>query len=135
MTNEHPILKESKMKVKSALILMMLATSIFYGCATSGQHRQSFSTSNPRLDRYNKEATKSDLPFFISMTSDQVIATLGTPYNINHSVGSDGVREQWVYNINSRKGYPTYGAKSCNSYIPTHYMYFENGRLIDWEVR
>ena len=123
------------MKAKSALILMMLATLIFSGCAMSGQHSKSFSTSNPRLDRYNKEAIKNDLPFFIGMTSDQVIATLGTPYNINHSVGSDGVREQWVYNINSRKGYPTYGAKSCNSYIPTHYMYFENRKLIDWEIR
>jgi len=123
------------MKVKSALILMMLMIVIFSGCATSGQRPQSFSTSNPRLDRYNKETIKNDLPFFIGMTSDQVIETLGTPYNINHSVGSNGVYEQWVYNINSRKGYPAYGAKSCNSYIPTHYIYFEKGRLTGWEVR
>jgi hypothetical protein len=52
------------------------------------------------------------------MTKDEVVASWGNPYDINRTVGSWGVHEQWVYgeNISNRK-----------------YYYFENGVLTSWQ--
>lgn len=49
----------------------------------------------------------------LGMTADMVRASWGEPRDINRSVGSWGVHEQWVY-------YSTY-------------MYFENGILTSWQ--
>jgi hypothetical protein len=49
----------------------------------------------------------------LEMTSDQVRASWGEPNDINRSVGSWGVREQWVYR---------------NRY----YLHFENDILKSW---
>ncbi len=49
------------------------------------------------------------------MTSDMAVESLGKPSEINKSVGSWGVHEQWNYII--------YNA----------YLYFENGKLTSWQ--
>ena len=55
------------------------------------------------------------------MTISEVIASWGRPYKINESVGSWGVHEQWCY------GYWYYG------WVPTYFLYFENGILDSWQ--
>jgi hypothetical protein len=54
----------------------------------------------------------------LTMTKDEVVASWGNPYDINRTVGSWGVHEQWVYggDISNRK-----------------YLYFENGVLTSWQ--
>jgi len=49
----------------------------------------------------------------LSMTTEQVRVTKGNPVDINRSVGSWGIHEQWVYN--------------------NQYFYFENGILTSWQ--
>lgn len=50
----------------------------------------------------------------LGMTKDQAISQFGYPNDINRSVGSWGIHEQWVYGIN-------------------FYLYFENGILTSWQ--
>jgi len=50
----------------------------------------------------------------IGMTAEQVSISWGKPEEINKSVGSWGVNEQWVYGDG-------------------HYLYFENGKLTSWQ--
>ena len=54
----------------------------------------------------------------IGMTKDQVIYSWGRPNDINRTVGSWGIHEQWVYD---RGDY--------NS----QYLYFEDGILTSWQ--
>jgi len=54
----------------------------------------------------------------IGMTEEQVIYSWGRPDDINRSVGSWGVDEQWIY----RRGD-----------IKSQYLYFENGKLTSWQ--
>jgi len=49
----------------------------------------------------------------LGMISEQAKAAWGEPKNINESVGTWGVHEQWVYD--------------------SHYLYFENGVLTNWQ--
>jgi len=56
----------------------------------------------------------------LGMTSQIARASWGAPSDINHSVGSWGVYEQWVY-------------RSALSNISTKYLYFENGILTSWQ--
>jgi hypothetical protein len=48
------------------------------------------------------------------MTSEMVIDSQGRPKDINKTVGSWGVHEQWVYENNT-------------------YLYLENDRLTSWQ--
>jgi len=50
---------------------------------------------------------------FLGMTKQQCQASWGRPVDINESVGSWGVHEQWVYGH--------------------QYLYFENGILTSWQ--
>ena len=52
----------------------------------------------------------------IGMTKTQVRISWGEPSDINESVGSWGVHEQWVYHRGSGP-----------------YLYFENGKLTSWQ--
>jgi len=116
------------MKVKSVLIFMMLVTVFISGGATAGQQlRQSNVNAHPELKQQPQESILNDSLFVIGMTKEQVIATLGRPYDINRTVGSWGLREQWIYKVYDPKGYPT-----C-SFVPTKYLYFENGKLTGWQ--
>jgi len=51
----------------------------------------------------------------LGMTTEQVLLSWGNPNDVNRSVGSWGVHEQWVYGYSSRT-----------------YLYFENGILTSW---
>lgn len=51
---------------------------------------------------------------WIGMSSEMVIDSQGRPKDINKTVGSWGVHEQWVYDNNT-------------------YLYFENDRLTSWQ--
>lgn len=51
----------------------------------------------------------------LGMTAEVVRASWGRPSDINRSVGSWGVHEQWVYRL------------------PSRYLYFENGILTSWQ--
>jgi hypothetical protein len=54
----------------------------------------------------------------LDMTREQVIFSWGRPNDINKTVGSWGVHEQWVYNRGS---------------IQRQYLYFENDKLTSWQ--
>jgi len=54
----------------------------------------------------------------IGMTKEQLLASWGDPDNINRSVGSWGVHEQWIY---------------AASYYKQIYVYVENGILTSWQ--
>ena len=47
------------------------------------------------------------------MTDEMAVVALGSPKDINRSVGSWGTHEQWVYD--------------------GEYLYFENGKLTSWQ--
>jgi len=65
------------------------------------------------IKKWGKKTAKAimEKEVFIGMTKEQVVASWGSPTDINRTVGSWGVHEQWIY----------------NDYGP--YLYFENGRL------
>ena len=51
--------------------------------------------------------------YWIGMTADMALIALGEPKDINRTVGSWGIHEQWVY-----------GKK---------YFYFENGKMTSFQ--
>ena len=51
--------------------------------------------------------------YAIGWTEDMIRESLGIPYDINRSVGSWGVHEQWIYRMD----------------YETIYIYFENGKV------
>ena len=59
----------------------------------------------------------------IGMTKEMALASWGRPSDINRTVGSWGVHEQWVYSTS-----PAYGS------IPSNYLYFENGILTTYQT-
>lgn len=65
------------------------------------------------IKKWGKKTVKAIMEekVFIGMTKAQVKASWGSPKDINRSVGSWGVHEQWIY----------------GDFGP--YLYFENGRL------
>lgn len=98
--------------------LIIIAVS---GCASLGDQRQAYVRSHPELD----SATKSLIlqgRAAVGMTSEQVIASMGKPYQVNRSGDSTGVSEQWVYVAGWNGSGFTYT-----------YLYFHNGRLISWQ--
>jgi hypothetical protein len=116
------------MKVKSALIFMMLVTTIISGYVTADEQSHQSYVKRPEHEQRTQESILNDSLFVIGMTKEQVKTTLGTPYDIIRSSGSWGVREQWIYKVYDPKGYPT-----C-SFVPTKYLYFENGKLTGWQL-
>jgi endonuclease YncB( thermonuclease family)/uncharacterized protein YgiM (DUF1202 family) len=60
----------------------------------------------------------ANLPLILGMSQEMVLASWGQPDDINKSVGSFGVHEQWIY----------------GDYTTTQYfLYFENGVLTSWQ--
>ena len=83
--------------------------------------KEAFYTKDPfpEVRKWNKgilDAIKKH-SIVMGMTKEQVKLSWGLPIDINRSVGSWGVHEQWVYGGRySRK-----------------YLYFENGKLTSWQ--
>ena len=84
------------------------------------ERRKQYVQTHPEVDTYIKTII-SQGKIVRGMTEDQVKASWGHPYDINRSVGSWGVREQWCY------GYWHYGWR------PTSFLYFKNGTLDSWQ--
>lgn len=59
----------------------------------------------------------------IGMTQEQVLASLGNPYDVNRTVGSWGVHEQWIY------GY----YQQDYAFTPSLYLYIEDGILTSFQ--
>lgn len=85
--------------------------------------RDRFYTKNPYPDLKKKwgkrfweilKAIRANRLLF-GMTKEQAKLSVGTPYDINRSVGSWGIHEQWVYR---NRGL---------------YLYFEDGKLTSWQ--
>ena len=58
----------------------------------------------------------ADHAIWLGMPDEQVLLSRGKPADINRSVGSYGVHEQWVYEN-----------------YPQKYLYFEDGILTSWQ--
>jgi hypothetical protein len=72
-----------------------------------------------QIDIYKKLIAKYLDPIKIGMTDKEVLKLTGRPLNINRSVGSWGVQEQWVIEM------PPSFKKL--------YLYFKNGILTSWQ--
>jgi hypothetical protein len=67
------------------------------------------------IKKYGKKWGKivGEKEIMIGMTKEMVLDSWGRPNDINRTVGSWGVHEQWVYS--------------------SSYLYFENGKLTSWQ--
>ena len=63
----------------------------------------------------------------LGMKAKEVVASWGQPDDINKTVGSWGVHEQWVY------GYTKYYGSGVSGFVPKYFLYLENGRLTSWQ--
>lgn len=77
------------------------------------KRRMQFVLDNPKIKKKYKEAINNG-EIMLGMTDAMVIASWDYPEDINRTVDSWGVHEQWVY-----PGYT--------------YLYFENGKLTSWQ--
>lgn len=77
--------------------------------------RQQYVESNPELPAKTVEYILAG-KIVIGMTKEQVEASWGQPRDVNRTVGSWGVHEQWIY----------------GSYAGC-YLYFEEGILTSWQ--
>jgi len=64
------------------------------------------------LKQSDKEMSKKWSAVHLGMTTDQVIKAVGKPNDVNTTIGTWGIHEQWIYN-----------------YAPFHYIYFDNDTL------
>jgi hypothetical protein len=70
-------------------------------------------------EKYNKKFGKTIYDklkkgdYWIGMTTEMAIISLGTPKNVNNTIGSWGKHEQWVYE--------------------SLYCYFENGKMTSYQ--
>jgi hypothetical protein len=76
-------------------------------------------TSHGYLSDYTKQCVLEG-KIHIGMEAIAVVASWGRPNDINRSVGSWGIHEQWVYG-----GYPS-SSKAT-------YVYFEDARVTSWQ--
>ena len=81
---------------------------------------------NPEISTYIKTKI-SQGKVVKGMTKEHVIASWGHPYDIDRSVNSSGVHEEWRY------GYKHYGFSWYYRWIPTNFLYFKNGKLDSWQ--
>lgn len=89
---------------------------LFAGCGLpTPQSRELYVENHPDLEPRIEDAILRGAAV-IGMTEEQVIASLGRPYEINRTVGEWGVHEQWIYS---------------RYYGP--YLYFEDGILTSWQ--
>jgi len=79
--------------------------------------RRKFVQSNMNIPKKFKDAILRGA-IMLGMTKEMVVASWGYPNDINRTVGSWGVNEQWIYGTDIRF---------------TKYLYFENGILVSWQ--
>ena len=84
-----------------------------------GRRQYIFIQKNKTIsENFKKAILKGQI--ILGMTEAMVTATWGQPGDINRSVGSYGVHEQWVYGDTTTERY---------------FLYFENGVLTSWQER
>lgn len=64
----------------------------------------------------------------LGMSEIAVICAWGQPSDVNRTVGSWGVHEQWVY-----CGRDAWGQRRTYPCIASNYVYFENGEVSAWQ--
>jgi hypothetical protein len=96
----------------------LLAILLSVGCVTMSQHRQEYLDAHPDLDKYTRTQIEHGR-ISRGRTREQVMASWGPPVDINKSVGSWGVHEQWVYGL--------------APYTEPRYVYFKNGKCTGWQ--
>jgi hypothetical protein len=79
--------------------------------------RREFIKSHPNLSNRFKKAIREGT-IVLGMSKDMVIASWGNPTDINRTVYTWGVKEQWIYGVDI-------GSRT--------YFYFENGILKSWQ--
>ncbi|MBD3293374.1 MAG: hypothetical protein GF393_10650 [Armatimonadia bacterium] len=100
------------------LLLLAMLVSTLVGCVTMTDWRQEYIDAHPELDKRTALAIEHGR-IFRGMTREEVRASWGPPLDINRSVGSWGVREQWVY--------------GDARYTKPRYVYFKGGRCSGWQ--
>lgn len=83
------------------------------------ERRQQYINANPELPAKTVKYILAG-KIFIGMTREQVLASCGRPRDINRTVGSWGVDEQWIYGYSS----------NFNDRV---YLYFENDILTSYQ--
>lgn len=91
-----------------------------YGAILQGYNDKDLDRFRKLRTKYGNQNALSILHgrFYIGWTKDMVIESIGKPNDINRSVGSWGVHEQWVYGTDISH---------------TKYLYFENGKLTSFQ--
>jgi len=79
-------------------------------------YRQEYVKNHHALSKRTKNDILKGL-IRIGMTKEQATASWGRPQDINRSVGSWGVHEQWIY----------------GEFPHSTYVYFDNGKLTSWQ--
>ena len=105
-------------------IVTLLIVFLFTSCASfmasmRGANPKEYLEEYPDVDPVIRECILSN-KIQLGMNKKQVIASWGKPRDINKSVGSWGVHEQWIYG--------EYG-----TIYKVYYLYFENGILTSWQ--
>ncbi len=102
------------------LILIILLLS-FSGCLTAQQQAENLFLAHPEWSFQDKKDINNGTAR-IGMTQEMVLAARGYPYDINRTVGSWGVHEQWIYRFFIYKNIYHY-----------QYLYFEDGTLTAYQ--
>lgn len=104
--------------MKRIVLVLLLVT--FVGCASmmgpSKKDRKQYVNSHFYLSA-NVSRCILEGKITKGMNKEEVVASWGRPNDINRTVGSWGVHEQWVY----------------GSAPNTRYLYFENDKLTSWQ--
>ncbi|KKK47580.1 hypothetical protein LCGC14_3153780 [marine sediment metagenome] len=101
----------SRISVFIVVFLLLGCTNVF-----DQPRRLDYIQAHPELSDQLKEDIYGGI-IRRGMTTEEVIASWSRPRDINRSVGSWGVHQQWIYgDIGYRK-----------------YLYFENGKLTGWQ--
>jgi len=118
------------MRSKCGCWSLMLMIFLGMACAATADvdlmRRRQYVSQHPELSQKVKQAILRG-EIFLGMTREQVEASWGKPHSINRSIGIWGTHEQWVY------GYKKYYGAGVSGFVPTHYLYFENGILTSWQ--
>lgn len=116
--------------MKFKILALSLVCLLFFSCASfelgnlhPKSRRAKFIAANPDLFPEIKEAILNG-NLIIGMTPEQVVASIGKPYDVNVSTGSWGVHVQWVMCAPGSFRDWRYG-----------YVYFENGKVTSWQSR
>ena len=118
--------------MKRTFLFSILISLLFLsGCVAlityqDSERQKKYVHSHPEVPIYI-QIKISESKIVKGMTKKHVIASWGHPYDINRSVNSSGVHEQWRY------GYKHYGFSWYYRWIPTYFLYFENGKLDSWQ--